>query len=126
MGERGPRGGRLGVEIDDSTAAVSRLPRDEQGRRYVDFRADGTGETVVQLISGLDPFRPVQEHVAVLTVLPSPEGGSDVTLTGIEVTEERSSLPFAIFVTVVAIASLGLVALLGRVLGRVRLRRADA
>ena len=126
VGERGPRGGRLGVEIDESTEAVSRLPRDEQGRRYVDFRADGTGETVVQLISGLDPFRPVQEHVAVLTVLPSPEGGSDVTLTGIEVTEERSSLPFAIFVTVVAIASLGLVALLGRVLGRVRLRRADA
>jgi len=126
--ERGPQGGRLGVEIDNSTATVEQLPRDERGRRYIDFRADTTTVTNVAVVTGLDPLGPSRDHTAVLTVLPTPDGRASgaVTLTGIEVREERPTRTWTAVLVAVAVLFVLAIATVARTLARLRRGRADA
>ncbi len=127
-GLRGPQGGRLGVEIDGSVEAVEHLPRDAQGRHYVDFQAANEGPATIPVVSGLDPVGPIQEHQAVLKVLPAADGqgAGEVVLFGIEVAYARSPIPFAVFSTLVALLALGATALAIRAVGRLRRGRRHA
>lgn len=120
--ERGPQGGRLQVVIDNSPTAAAQLPRDDRRRRYVDLRAASRDVTTIPVVSGLDGIGPPQDHTAVLTVLPAADGKSagQVTITGVEVSYVRSTLPFALFSAVVGLVVLIVAALIVRAIRRLR------
>lgn len=112
-----PQGGRLGVTIDGSTDALGNLPRDDQGRRYVNVRGSSSTLKTISIVDNLDPFGQTREHVAVFTVLSASNGQTSgtVAIAGIRIGDERSTQPALI---VLGLAVLSLVAVLGT-LGRV-------
>lgn len=128
QGVRGPNGGRLGVMIDDSTEAVRQLPRDERGNRYIDFKASVEEPFTAAIVSGLDPVGPPRDHTATLTVLPAGDGqgAGEVIISSIEVAYARSSLPFAIFTTVITLLILGASVSAARMIGWLRRGRDHA
>lgn len=120
-GVRAPQGGRLGVLVDGSTDAIRNLPRDERGRRYLDFRATNSGPATMTVVTGLDPFGSPGIHKVQLTTLPKEDGTTGtVTITGIEVDYTHSSTVFLIVSTFVALLAFGVVA---RLAGRLAERR---
>jgi hypothetical protein len=109
---------RLYVTVDGGTARVAAsVPRDEQGRPYIDSPRVVTGlsatgavsaapvdsaEQVVPVVSGLESERPPGVHTVELTA-----DGSGVTFAGFTVRSERSYLPFAA-TTLALVVALGI------------------
>lgn len=114
--------GRLGVTLDGSTNNLGNLPRDANGRRYVDLRGNATGPTELTIVDGIDPFGPLREHVAVFTILPSSTGTSsgDVAVAGLRVSYARSAQPTLLVLGLILLALIIVAALIGRVLRRWR------
>lgn len=122
LAEHGPTAGRLSVTVDNSTAGLEGLPRDERGRRYVDLRAETKELALAPVVANLDSFATPREHTAVLTVLPSDERQTttEVVVRGIEVTETPASRPWAILLAAVVVLLLGGAVLLIRAIGQLR------
>lgn len=124
--ERGPQGGRLGVQIDGTTNGLGQLARDPQGRPYLDLRASQASSSTIPVARGLDPLGQQREHTAVFTVLPGPAGQSagTITISGVRVGYERSTRPLIAVAVVATLLLLFVLFLLGRVTRRVRRGRA--
>jgi polysaccharide biosynthesis protein PslG len=125
-GERGPQGGRLGVTLDGSTSALGNLPRDDKGRRYLDFHAANQEAIAMTVVAGLDPLGGPREHSLTLTVLAGPDGTSSlgtIVVTALEVDYARSSTLFLIISVLAGLLAVGAVIPLFRAIVRLRRRR---
>jgi len=123
-GIRSPQGGRIGVLVDGSTDALQSLPKDDKGRRYLDFRGSGGDPTTMTVVAGLDPFGTPSAHRVQLTTLPGGDGvAGPVEITAMEVAYTRSPLVFLIISAFAALLALGVLArIVGRFAGRRRMR----
>ncbi|MGN6361005.1 MAG: cellulase family glycosylhydrolase [Thermomicrobiales bacterium] len=124
-GERGPQGGRLGVTLDGSTSALNSLPRDDKGRRYLDFHAANQEAVAMTVVAGLDPLGGPREHSLTLTVLPGPDGTSSlgaIVITALEVDYARSSTLFLMISVLAGLLAVGAVIPLFRAITRLRRR----
>ena len=120
-----PQGGRLGVLVDGSTDALQGLPKDDKGRRYLDFRGSSAPATMT-VVTGLDPFGTPSAHRVQLTTLPGGDGmAGPVEIAAIEVAYTRSPIVFLIISAFAALLALGVLArIVGRLAGRRRVRLA--
>ncbi len=119
-----PRGGRLSVTVDGSTDAVRNLPRDDRGRRYLDFRGTAGEPLTLTVVKGLDPLGALRDHEVVLTTIPAADGqAGQVTIAGVEVIYARSSTVFVIISSVAALLALGAIVRVVQVFGRLRRNR---
>ncbi len=123
-GVRSPQGGRLGVLVDGSADALQDLPKDDKGRRYLDFCGGGGDPASMTVVTGLDPFGTPSAHRAQLTTLPGNDGATGtVEITAMEVAYTRSPLVFLIISAFAALLALGVLArIIGRFAGRRRVR----
>ncbi len=123
---------RLFVTVDGSTAGVAAtLPRDTQGRPYIDSaqlsaaRSRVSGASVVSAAGLTSPTGAAQTFVPVVAGLTSERApglhtvdlipdGPGVIFDGFTVRSERSYLPFALLTTLLLAAILGVIAALLR------------
>jgi polysaccharide biosynthesis protein PslG len=120
-GDRSPHGGRVSVTVDGSTDNVRDLPKDDRGRRYLDFGGASEGPVTLTVVDGLDPLGALREHEVTLTTLPAADGTAGrVTIRAFEVGYVRSSTVFVIVSSVAALLALGATLRVAQVVGRAR------
>jgi hypothetical protein len=120
-GDRSPQGGRVAVTVDGSADDVRDLPKDDRGRRYLDFRGSSEGPVTLTVVEGLDPLGALREHEVTLTTIPTADGtAGQVTIRAFEVGYVRSSTVFVIVSGVAALLALGATLRVARVVGRAR------
>ncbi|MFN8515138.1 MAG: cellulase family glycosylhydrolase [Chloroflexia bacterium] len=120
-GDHSPRGGRVAVTLDGSTDDLRQLPKDERGRRYLDFRDPDEEPVTLTIADNLDPLGALREHEVTLTTIPASDGAAGrVTIRAFEVAYVRSSTVFVIVSGVAALLALGATLRVAQVFGRAR------
>jgi polysaccharide biosynthesis protein PslG len=120
---KSPSGGILYVTIDGSAGAANALPRDTQGRAFVDlYSPDSQEQVTIPLANGLGKELPTEQHTLRITVAEMhnvASSGNSVAIDGFGIQRERSYLLFS---GVAGATGLGMVGLLATSAARRRRR----